>query len=130
VNAFRCFDEDSLKYKTPAGGWRRRRGRRLPGGEDRGENSDAERAADLTERVEHTGGDPRLLDGHGGEPGGHHRHLSGGDIEISITHQLSNALVESANTKLRLITRMAFGFHDPHALIAGPCPPWAGFAHP
>jgi transposase len=38
-------------------------------------------------------------------------------IEVSIDHKLSNALVESVNTKLRLITRWAFGFHDPHALI-------------
>jgi pimeloyl-ACP methyl ester carboxylesterase len=51
-------------------------------------------------------------------------------IEVSITHGLSNALVESVNTKLRLITRIAFGFHDPHALIGlamlalgGLCPP-------
>lgn len=54
-------------------------------------------------------------------------------IEASITHRLSNALVESVNTKLRLITRMAFGFHDPHALIGlamlalgGLCPPLPG----
>jgi len=54
-------------------------------------------------------------------------------IEISIEHQLSNALVESVNTKLRLITRIAFGFHDPHALIGlamlalgGLCPPLPG----
>jgi transposase len=54
-------------------------------------------------------------------------------IEASIVHQLSNALVESVNTKLRLITRMAFGFHDPHALIGlallalgGLCPPLPG----
>ena len=56
-------------------------------------------------------------------------------IEASIVHQLSNALVESVNTKLRLITRMAFGFHDPHALIGlamlalgGLCPPLPGRA--
>ena len=56
-------------------------------------------------------------------------------IEISIDHQLSNALVESVNTKLRLITRWAFGFHDPHALIGlamlalgGLCPPLPGRA--
>jgi transposase len=54
-------------------------------------------------------------------------------IKISITHGLSNALVESVNTKLRLITRQAFGFHDPHALIGlamlalgGLCPPLPG----
>jgi transposase len=54
-------------------------------------------------------------------------------IHVSIDHDLSNALVESVNTKLRLITRMAFGFHDPHALIGlamlglgGLCPPLPG----
>jgi transposase len=54
-------------------------------------------------------------------------------IEASIEHRLSNALVESVNTKLRLITRIAFGFHDPHALIGlamlavgGLCPPLPG----
>ena len=54
-------------------------------------------------------------------------------IEASIEHRLSNALVESVNTKLRLITRLAFGFHDPHALIGlamlavgGLCPPLPG----
>jgi transposase len=33
-------------------------------------------------------------------------------------HDLSNARVESLNTKIRLITRVAFGFHSPQALIA------------
>jgi transposase len=56
-------------------------------------------------------------------------------IHVSIDHKLSNALVESVNTKLRLITRWAFGFHDPHALIGlamlalgGLCPPLPGRA--
>ena len=31
---------------------------------------------------------------------------------------MSNALVESTNTKIRLLTRIAFGFHGPEALIA------------
>jgi transposase len=31
---------------------------------------------------------------------------------------LSNALIESTNTKIRLITRVAFGFHGPEPLIA------------
>lgn len=44
------------------------------------------------------------------------RHRSG--IEAAIKHSLSNGLVESTNTKIRLITRMAFGFHGPQALIA------------
>ena len=54
-------------------------------------------------------------------------------IEVSITHGLSNALVESVNTKIRLIARRAFGFGDPHALIGlamlalgGLCPPLPG----
>jgi transposase len=48
----------------------------------------------------------------------------------SLFEGLSNARVESANTKLRLLTRMAFGFHSPGPLIAlahlklgGLCPP-------
>ena len=39
-------------------------------------------------------------------------------IHATIDHRLSNGLIESVNTKIRLITRMAFGFHDPHALIS------------
>ena len=39
-------------------------------------------------------------------------------IENSLRHDLSNAIVESANTKIRLLTRVAFGFHSPMALIA------------
>ena len=39
-------------------------------------------------------------------------------IENSLRHDLSNAVVESANTKIRLLTRVAFGFHSPMALIA------------
>src|SRR6266498_6020443 len=38
-------------------------------------------------------------------------------IHISIDHDLSNGLVESVNTKLRLLTRMGFGYTDPYALI-------------
>jgi transposase len=51
-------------------------------------------------------------------------------IEAAIRHGLSNARVEQINTQLRLITRRAFGFHSPHAVIAlamlslgGLCPP-------
>jgi transposase len=54
-------------------------------------------------------------------------------IEAAIEHRLSNARVESVNTRLRLLTRLAFGFHDPHALIGlamlsqgGLCPPLPG----
>ena len=39
-------------------------------------------------------------------------------ILAAIEHGLSNGLVESVNTKIRLITRMAFGFKSPEALIA------------
>jgi transposase len=51
-------------------------------------------------------------------------------IEAAIRHGLSNARVEAINTQIRLITRRAFGFHSPDALIAltmlslaGLCPP-------
>jgi transposase len=54
-------------------------------------------------------------------------------IHNSIDHGLSNGLIESVNTKLRLLTRMAFGYADPHALIGlgllalgGLCPPLPG----
>ncbi|MDP1795169.1 MAG: ISL3 family transposase [Acidimicrobiales bacterium] len=39
-------------------------------------------------------------------------------IEATLEHRLSNALVESTNTKIRLLTRVAFGFHDPQPLMA------------
>ena len=39
-------------------------------------------------------------------------------ILAAITHGLSNGRTESVNTKIRLRTRMAFGFKDPDALIA------------
>ena len=51
-------------------------------------------------------------------------------IVAAINHGLSNARVEAINTQIRLITRRAFGFHSPDALIAltmlslaGICPP-------
>ncbi len=54
-------------------------------------------------------------------------------IDAALTHGLSNARVESVNTKLRLLTRIAFGFRSPDALIAlamldlgGLCPPLPG----
>ena len=54
-------------------------------------------------------------------------------IQAALTHGLSNGLVESANTKIRLLTRVAFGFKSPEALIAlamlsvgGLCPPLPG----
>lgn len=39
-------------------------------------------------------------------------------IDAALEHRLSNALVESTNTKIRLLTRVAFGFRSPEALIA------------
>jgi transposase len=39
-------------------------------------------------------------------------------IHATLDHGLSNALIESVNTKIRLITRIAFGFRSPEALIA------------
>jgi transposase len=51
-------------------------------------------------------------------------------IQAALTEGLSNGLVESTNTKTRLLTRVAFGFRSPNALIAlamlsvgGLCPP-------
>jgi transposase len=39
-------------------------------------------------------------------------------IEAALRENLSNALIESTNTKIRLLTRIAFGFRSPDALIA------------
>ena len=54
-------------------------------------------------------------------------------IDAALEHRLSNGLVESTNTKIRLLTRMAFGFKSPEAMIAlamlnlgGYCPPLPG----
>jgi transposase len=41
-----------------------------------------------------------------------------GAIDATLEHRLSNALVESTNTKIRLLTRVAFGFHGPKPLMA------------
>ncbi|MHB1064659.1 MAG: ISL3 family transposase [Georgenia sp.] len=56
-------------------------------------------------------------------------------IDATLDHGLSNGLIESTNTKIRLITRQAFGFKNPEALIAlamlslgGYCPPLPGRA--
>lgn len=40
------------------------------------------------------------------------------DIANALTHNLSNARVEALNTKIRLLTRIAFGFKSVDALIA------------
>ena len=39
-------------------------------------------------------------------------------IDAALDRGLSNALVESTNTKIRLLARVAFGFHGPEPLIA------------
>jgi transposase len=39
-------------------------------------------------------------------------------ILAAIEHGMSNGLVESVNTKIRLLTRTAFGFHNANAMIA------------
>lgn len=59
------------------------------------------------------------------------RHLTA--IHETLTSGLTNALVESTNTKLRVIHRRAYGFHTPEAMIAlgmlalgGLCPPLPG----
>ena len=44
------------------------------------------------------------------------KHRAG--IIASVTHGLSNGLTESVNTKLRLLTRIAYGFKNTDALIA------------
>ena len=44
------------------------------------------------------------------------RHLPG--IEAALRENVSNALIESTNTKIRLLQRMAFGFKEPEHLIA------------
>lgn len=58
------------------------------------------------------------------------------DIEAALLHQLSNARIESLNTRIRLITRVAFGFRSTDALVAlallslgGYCPDLPG-RHP
>jgi transposase len=60
-------------------------------------------------------------------------HLAG--IQAAVTRGLSNGRVEAVNTKIRLLTRIAFGFRSPEALIAlallnlgGFCPPLPGRA--
>ncbi|MCJ7780206.1 MAG: ISL3 family transposase [Acidimicrobiia bacterium] len=39
-------------------------------------------------------------------------------IDTNLEHGLSQGLIESTNTKIRLLTRIAFGFHGPEPLIA------------
>jgi transposase len=58
-------------------------------------------------------------------------------IRASIEHGASNGRVEAMNTGIRLLTRRAYGFHSPDALIAlamlkhgGLCPPLPGRSQP
>jgi len=39
-------------------------------------------------------------------------------IDAALDSGLSNGLIESTNTKIRLLTRIGFGFHGPEPLIA------------
>jgi transposase len=39
-------------------------------------------------------------------------------IDATLEHHLSQGLIESTNTKIRVLTRVAFGFHGPQPLIA------------
>ena len=39
-------------------------------------------------------------------------------IDATLDHGLSNALIESTNTKIRVLTRVAYGFKSPQALTA------------
>jgi transposase len=58
-------------------------------------------------------------------------------IEAAMLNNLSNALIESTNTKIRVLHRMAFGFAKPEHLIAlalldraGYCPELPGRSAP
>jgi transposase len=58
-------------------------------------------------------------------------------IDATLDHGLSNGLIESTNTKIRVLTRMASGFTKPEALVAlamlalgGYCPPLPGRGTP
>ena len=39
-------------------------------------------------------------------------------IDANLEHDLNQGLIESTNTKIRLLTRIAYGFHGPQPLIA------------
>ena len=40
------------------------------------------------------------------------------EIDAALDHGLSQGLIESTNTKIRVLTRIAFGFKSPEALVA------------
>ncbi|WP_370384939.1 transposase [Catenulispora sp. GAS73] len=49
------------------------------------------------------------------------------EIDNALDHNLSNALIESMNTKIRRITRTAYGFTNPEGLIALALPAHGGY---
>ncbi|WP_172643551.1 transposase, partial [Mycobacterium tuberculosis] len=53
-----------------------------------------------------------------GAPGDPHQLAHRVAIDAALDHGLSQGLIESTNTKIRLLTRIAFGFRSPQALIA------------
>ena len=57
----------------------------------------------------------------------HQRHV---DIANALTFRLTNARVESMNTKIRLLIRRAYGFHSVEALRAMILLCLAGYARP
>jgi transposase len=55
------------------------------------------------------------------------------DLQATLTQGLSNGPLEAVNAKIRLLTRVGFGFKSPQALLAlamlslgGLCPPLPG----
>src|SRR5437879_4167788 len=57
---------------------------------------------------------PKSKSGRGGHA--HRRRLDA--LIATLQHGLSNALVEATNTRIRLLTRRAYGFHSAEPLIA------------
>ena len=49
-------------------------------------------------------------------------------IDAALDHGLSQGLIESTNTKIRLLTRIAFGFRSPQQRSPWPCSPSAATA--
>ena len=50
-----------------------------------------------------------------------HRRSTAPAIDATLDTGLSNALIESVNTKIRLLTRIAFGFRSPTHSSPSPC---------
>jgi len=47
-------------------------------------------------------------------------------VDAALDYGLCQGLIESVNTKIRLLARIALGFRSPHALIALACSPSGG----